>query len=73
MPTTDFTDEEYAAVAAAVRRTIDEDRYPHSPRLKPLRAALAKLDPASLPKPLPERKPLPEAPMRSRDGRRVRR
>jgi hypothetical protein len=73
MPTIDLSDDEHAAVTAAVRRTIDQDRYPHSPRLKPLRAALAKLDPASLPKPLPERKPLPEAPMRSRGGRRVRR
>jgi hypothetical protein len=73
MPTIDFTDDEFAAVTAAVRRTIDEDRFPHSPRLGPLRAALAKLDPGSVPRPLPERKPLPEAPMRSRGGRRARR
>jgi hypothetical protein len=73
MPTIDFSDEELAAVTAAVRRTIDEDRYPHSPRLEPLRSALAKLDPASVPKAVKERPPLPEAPMRSRGGRRARR
>jgi hypothetical protein len=40
--------------------------YPLSPRLKPLKSALAKPDPGSVPKPLPQRKPLPEAAMRSR-------
>jgi hypothetical protein len=37
------------------------------------RGTLAKLDPASIPQPRPERRPLPEAPMRSRGGRRARR
>lgn len=71
----DLTDDELAAVVASVRRTLDEDRYPLAPRLKPLRAALAKLDPASAPKPPPQPKPpLPEAPARrGRGGRRVRR
>lgn len=73
MPTTDLTDEEHAAVTAAVRRSIADDRYPMSPRLAPLKSALAKLDPASVPKTLPERKPLPEAPARARGGRRARR
>jgi hypothetical protein len=73
MPAIDLTDDELAALTALVRRTIDEDRFPFAPRLRPLRAALAKLDPASVPKPLPERVPLPEAPARSRDGRRARR
>jgi hypothetical protein len=70
MPTVDLTDEEYAAVTAAVRRTIDEDRYPLSPRLNPLKSALEKLDPASASKPKEPRPPLPEAPTRSR-GRRM--
>jgi hypothetical protein len=76
MPMLDLTDDELAAVAAAVRRTLNEDRFPLAlaPRLKPLRSALAKLDPASAPKPPPEPKPpLPEAPSRSRGGRRLRR
>jgi len=37
-----------------LRRTLDEARFPYSPRLDPLKAILAKLDP---PKPRPE--PLP--------------
>jgi hypothetical protein len=49
----DLTDEEHATVTAAVRRSIAEDRYPRSPRLAPFRSALAKLDPASVPRPLP--------------------
>jgi hypothetical protein len=73
MATVDFPDDEHAAVTRAVRQAIADDRSPLSPRLAPLRSALAKLDPTSVPKPLPERKPLPEAPMRSRGGRRARR
>ena len=66
MPTIDLTDDEHAAVARAVRRTLDEDKFSHAPRLRPLRAALAKLDPAAAPKPPQEPKPpLPEAPARS--------
>lgn len=73
-PPIDLTDEELAAVVASVRRTLDEDRYPLAPRLKPLRSALAKLDPASAPKSPPAPKPpLPEAPARGRGGRRTRR
>ena len=41
MPT--ITDE-LAAVTAAIRGVIEGDRYPHAPRLDPLRSALAKLD-----------------------------
>jgi hypothetical protein len=42
MPTIDFSDDEHAAVTRAVRRAIDEDRFPHAPRQAPLRSALAK-------------------------------
>jgi len=31
MPTIDFSDDEHAAVTRAVRRTLDEDRYPLDP------------------------------------------
>jgi hypothetical protein len=41
-----IVDAEHAAATRAVRRTIDEDRFPHAPRLAPLRSALAKLEPA---------------------------
>jgi hypothetical protein len=73
MATDDLTDEEREAVIAALKEKIDRDRFPHSPRLAPFRAALAKLDPASAPKPFQPKPPLPEAPMRSRGGKRVRR
>jgi hypothetical protein len=49
--TLDLTDDETAALAQLLRRTIDEDRYPLSPRLAPLEAILAKLEP---PAPRPE-------------------
>ena len=62
MPIIDFTDDEHAAVTRAVRRTFEEDRYPLAPRLAPLRSALAKLDPASAPKPVVARPPLPTGP-----------
>ena len=47
MPTIDLPDDELAAVTAAIRRLIEDDKYPHAPRLDPLRAALARLDAAS--------------------------
>ena len=56
MPTIDLTDDELAAVTAAIRRLIDEDRFPHAPRLDPLRAALARLDAAAQPKAPPPAK-----------------
>jgi hypothetical protein len=37
MPTVDLTDDEHAALAAAIRSLIEEDRFPLSPRLDPLR------------------------------------
>jgi hypothetical protein len=43
----DLPDDELAAVAAAIRCVIEGDRYPHAPRLDPLRAALARLEAAS--------------------------
>ena len=47
MPAINFTDDELAAVTAALRRLIEDDRFPHAPRLDPLRAALGKLEAAS--------------------------
>jgi hypothetical protein len=53
MPTIDLSDDEFAAVTAAIRRLVGEDRFPHAPRLDLLRSALAKLEPATAPKPTP--------------------
>jgi hypothetical protein len=59
VPTIDLPDDELAAVAAAIRGVIEDDKFPHAPRLDPLRAALARLDAAS--KPAPEAKAPPPA------------
>jgi hypothetical protein len=50
-----LTPEEREAVAQLLRRTINAGRFPLSPRLKPLKSALAKLDP----QPEPAVEPLP--------------
>jgi hypothetical protein len=50
MPWIDLTDDELLALTIAARKALVEDRYPLSPRLAPLRSALAKLDPSSVPK-----------------------
>ena len=65
-----LTQDEKTALAALLRRTIDADRYPLSPRISTLRDILAKLQP---PKPAPA--PLPplkryEPPSRGRYRRR---
>ena len=72
MPTIDLTDDEYAALTAAIRRVIDADRFPHAPRLDPLRAALGRLEAASEPTPAP--KPAqqdPKAPPSAKAGKRA--
>jgi hypothetical protein len=43
--TLDLTDEEKLALAAELKRIIEADHYPLSPRILTLRAILAKLDP----------------------------
>jgi hypothetical protein len=52
--TRDLTEEEAAALTKHLRQAIDYDPYPLAPRLAPLKAILAKLEPeASRSKPLP--------------------
>jgi hypothetical protein len=68
VPTISLPDDELAAVTAAIRRLIQEDRYPHAPRLDPLRAALGKLE-ALAPNPAP----VPKAPPASKGDKRARR
>ena len=48
VPSINLTDDELAAVAAEIRRAIEDDKFPHAPRLDPLRAALGKFDAATL-------------------------
>jgi hypothetical protein len=45
----ELSDDEAAAVAQLLRRAISDDPYPLSPRLVPLKAILAKLDPPQPP------------------------
>jgi hypothetical protein len=66
MPTIDLPDNELAAVTAAIRRLIADDRYPRAPRLDPLRTALARLEAASKPTPLPKAPPPAKADKRVR-------
>jgi hypothetical protein len=59
MPTIDLTDDEYTAVTAAIRRVIDDDRFPRAPRLDPLRAALAKFEAEAAAEPTAQPKDAP--------------
>ena len=45
VPTIELPADELAAVAAAIRRLIEDDKYPHAPRLDPLRTRRRKLGP----------------------------
>ena len=51
--TLDLSDHEADALANLLRRTIDDDRYPLSPRVQTLKAVLVKI------RPEPKREPLP--------------
>jgi hypothetical protein len=53
----DLTDDEHRALVELLRRAIDEEHYFLSPRLDPLKAILAKLEP-----PAPKPEPLPPLP-----------
>ena len=45
MPETDLTDADRAELARILRRSIDADRFPLSPRVQRWKELLAKLDP----------------------------
>ena len=51
--TLDLTDEETDALARLLSRTIDDDRYPLSPRIQTLKAIVAKIRPEPVHEPLP--------------------
>jgi len=58
MPTIDLSDDELAAVIAALKEALNRERYHLAPRLEPFRRALAKLDPAVVPRRRPDLPPL---------------
>ena len=66
----ELTDEEAEALARLLRNTIDEDRFPLSPRILMLKAILGKIRPEAERPPLPALKT--HAPPRIGKGRRRR-
>jgi hypothetical protein len=54
--TLDLTEEEVAALLRELHEIIESDRYPFSPRIRTVRAILAKLRPEPVREPLPPRK-----------------
>jgi hypothetical protein len=67
VPTINLTNDELAAVAAALRCLIEDDKFPRAPRLDPLRAALGKLEAAR--EPAARRKATPAAKVDKRTRR----
>jgi hypothetical protein len=49
----DLSDEETAALTRELHEIVERDRYPLSPRIRTLRAILAKLRPEPVREPLP--------------------
>jgi len=49
----ELSGDERDALARFIRSTINADRYPLSPRLSPLKAILAKIDPKPQVQPVP--------------------
>lgn len=54
--TLELTEEETAALTRLLSTTIDDDRYPLSPRIQTFKGILAKIRPEPVREPLPERK-----------------
>lgn len=65
----DLTNEQAAALEKELRRIIDDDRYPLSPRIQVLREICNMIRPQPRPEPLPPPRYY-EAPRRGRYGRR---
>jgi hypothetical protein len=71
--TIEFSDPERRALVDHLRRSIASDPYPLAPRLRPLRAVLAKLDPPARAEPFPAPKPAGEPSLVLAKKRRARR
>jgi len=51
--TLNLTDDEARALAVHLGHALEYDPFPHAPRLDPVKAILAKLEPPPRPAPLP--------------------
>ena len=71
VPSIDLPDDELAAVTAAIRGVIEDDRFPNAPRLDPLWAALARLEAAAKSDTVSDLKP--KAPPPAKADKRARR
>jgi hypothetical protein len=58
----DLSDDEAAALTQELHKIVENDRYSFSPRIRTLRAILAKLRPEPVREPLPPRRVLYEGP-----------
>ncbi len=68
--TLDLTDEQHQALAAYLRRKLDDEKFRHSPTLAPIKEVLAMLDPPKA-VPLPSKPAAPpEPPSRGRYAKR---
>ena len=67
----DLTEEETDALTRLLSRTIDDDRYPLSPRIQTLKAVLGKIRPEPVREPLPP-PPKKYAPARATARQRLR-
>jgi hypothetical protein len=56
----DLTDEETFALLNLLTKTVENDRYPLSPRIQILRGILAKFSPSAPAPPPPAKPPTPE-------------
>jgi hypothetical protein len=65
----DLSAEETAALTQELHYIVENDRYPFSPRIRTLRAIVAKLRPEPVREPLPPRRHY-EPPRATRTGRR---
>jgi hypothetical protein len=65
----ELADVERDALGRFLRSAIDADRYPLSPRLAPLKAILAKLDPKPQVQPIPPPKTGTPSRVMARKGR----
>ena len=69
MPSVAFTPAEINAIIDYAQRKFAEERYPLSPALRPVREALAKLDPRPQAKPVPAKPYVPSTVMEKKRRR----